>query len=109
MKKEDVIEEKEENEEIKEQKTKKTKKKYIKSKKPLQRIRLEIHNDTSSSEDDENEEEEIKTPKKLKSKKMVEEKEELETIKETPIDYYSDSATVYRQKHDVFGRPIKRF
>ena len=107
-KKEPEIEEKEVKEEIKKQKTEKTKKKYIKSKKPLQRIRLEIHNDTSSSEEEESDEE-IEIPKKQKSKKVVEKKEELETIKETPVDYYSDSGMLYKHPHDLFGRPIKRF
>ena len=75
----------------------------------MQRIRLEIHNDTSSSSEEEESEEEIEIIKKQKSKKVVEKKEELETIKETPTDYYNDSGMLYKHPHDLLGRPIKRF
>jgi len=61
----------EKNEEIKEEYVQETKKKYIKRNKPLQRIRLEIHNDDSSSNsDDSSSEEEIQPVKKIKIKKF---------------------------------------
>ena len=61
----------EKKEEIKEEYVQETKKKYIKRNTPLQRIRLEIHNDDSSSDDSSSEEElyQLKKIKKFHSKK----------------------------------------
>ena len=95
--------EEEKKEEIKEECVKEIKKKYIKRNKPIQRIRLEIHNDDSSSE------EEIKPVKKRKTKKVVfegESKVELEPIVETPVNYHSDRGMIYKHPQDLFGRPI---